>query len=118
MPVETYQSQRDVCRRFGAEFMPTEETYKLGMSDTAMRGKQPLNGLRHPPESGTSGWFVWGGEQLSSDPEFFKPVHVYHGQELCPAILPYLALPPGWRFLITDGYEDIWYDEALLNPTP
>jgi hypothetical protein len=111
------QSQQDVCRRFGAEFMPTDETYKLGMSENAMRCEQPLNGLRHSPESGTSGWFIWGGEQLSSDPEFFKPVHVYHAQELCPEVLPYLALPPGWRFLIADGYEDVWFDEALLSPS-
>jgi hypothetical protein len=107
-----------VCRRFGAEFVPTDETYKLGMSDSAMRNEQPLNGLRHPPESGTSGCFIWSREQLSIDPEFFKPVHVYHAQELCPAILPYLALSSGRRFLIADGHEDVWYDEALLSPSP
>lgn len=27
----------------------------------------------------------------------------------------YLALPPGWRFVIgADGYEDVWYDASLL----
>lgn len=27
----------------------------------------------------------------------------------------YLALPPGWRFLIgAVGYEDIWYDASLF----
>ncbi len=29
---------------------------------------------------------------------------------LSPEVLPYLALPPGWRFLIADGYEDGWFD--------
>jgi len=112
------QAQEGICARFEAKFMPTDETYKLGMSDSAMRYEQPLNGLRHPPESGTSGWFIWGGEQLGSDPGFFKPIHVHHVRELCPAVLPYLALPPGWRFLIADGCEDVWFDEALLNPSP
>jgi hypothetical protein len=112
------QAQEGICARFEAKFMPTDETYKLGMSDSAMRCEQPLNGLRHPPESGTSGWFIWGGEQLGSDPGFFKPIHVHHVRELCPAVLPYLALPPGWRFLIADGCEDVWFDEALLNPSP
>jgi hypothetical protein len=115
---EIDQAQEAVCRRFGAEFMPTDETYKLGLSDSATRREQPLNGLRHRPESGTSGWFIWGGDQLSNYPAFFKPVHVFHAQELCPDVLPYLALPPGWRFLIADGYEDVWFDEALLNPSP
>lgn len=32
-----------------------------------------------------------------------------------PEIKKYLGLPPGWRFLIAPGYEDIWFDEALLS---
>jgi hypothetical protein len=28
---------------------------------------------------------------------------------------PYLALPPGWRFLIAPDYEDVWFDESLLH---
>lgn len=115
---ETDRVQEAVCRRFGAAFMPTDETYKLGMSDGAMQGDRPLNGLRHPPDSGTSGWFIWGGEQLSEHPEFFKPLHVHHAQELRPEVLPYLALPPGWRFLIDDEHEDVWFDETLLSPSP
>ncbi|WP_459166268.1 hypothetical protein [Sinorhizobium meliloti] len=26
-------------------------------------------------------------------------------------------MPPGWRFLIANGYEDVWYDETLLSPS-
>ncbi|WP_432444553.1 immunity protein Imm33 domain-containing protein [Rhizobium leguminosarum] len=37
------------------------------ISDSALRGDLPLNGLRHPPEAGTNGWFIWGGE-YSTDP--------------------------------------------------
>jgi hypothetical protein len=29
--------------------------------------------------------------------------------------LVYLALPAGWRFLSAPGYEDIWFDDGLLN---
>ncbi|WP_455710522.1 immunity protein Imm33 domain-containing protein [Rhizobium brockwellii] len=63
------------------------------ISDSALRGDLPLNGLRHPPEAGTNGWFIWGGE-YSTDPEFFKPIHVSHLKETCPAVTPHLALPP------------------------
>ncbi|WP_425328639.1 immunity protein Imm33 domain-containing protein [Rhizobium changzhiense] len=78
------------------------------------RRYQPINGLRHPPEAGTSGWFIWGGQEFSTASDFFKPLHIHHLQERCNAVLPYLALPPGWRFLIVPDYEDVWYDSSLL----
>ena len=38
-----------------------------------------------------------------------------HLLEYRPAILKYLGLPTGFRVLINDkGYEDIWFDAALL----
>lgn len=43
------------------------------------------------------------------------PLHVGHLAEWCPDALPYLALPPGWRFLIAPGYEDVWEDPALFD---
>ena len=75
----------------------------------------PLNGLRHPPEQGTSGWFIWEGNSLSQDADFFASMHIEHLIDECPAVLPYLGLAPGWRFQIAPGYEDVWYDQALLN---
>ncbi len=75
----------------------------------------PVNGLPHKPEGDTSGWYIWAGEQLSDDPGFFVPLHVEHLAEWCPAAIPYLALPPGWRFLVATGYEDVWPDQSLLQ---
>jgi hypothetical protein len=43
-------------------------------------------------------------------------MHVRHLAEECPEILPYLGLPPGWRFLVTPDHEDIWFDQSLLEP--
>jgi hypothetical protein len=74
----------------------------------------PLNALRHPPEHGTCGWYIWGGETLSDDPTFFKPLHVSHLSEVCPSIVPYLGLAPGWRVLIAPNQEEVWFDETLL----
>ena len=68
-----------------------------------------------PPEGDTTGWYIWAGEHLSSDPDFFEPVHVEHLKTLCPQVLPYLALPPGWRFLVTPDYVDVWEDTSLLD---
>jgi hypothetical protein len=75
----------------------------------------PLNGLRHPPENDASGWFLWFGKELSQAPDFFKPVHLSHLGELCADAVPYLALPPGWRFLIAPDHEDVWFDRQLLD---
>jgi len=108
-------TQQDICRRYGAAFMPPDETCKVGISESALRGDLPLNGLRHPPDIGTSGWFIWAGEELSAEPDFFTPLHLYHLDEECPAALPYLGLPPGWRFLVTGDYEDVWFDATLLD---
>jgi len=55
----------------------------------------------------------WCSEELSNDPDFYKPLHVSHIQKYLPSIKKYLALSIGCRFLIADNYEDIWFDEAI-----
>ena len=94
--------------------MPPDAEEKLGIALSTI-GKMPINGLRHPIENGTCGWYIWCGEKLSEDVEFFKPLHVKHINEYCPTIEKYLALPVGFRFLVAEGYEDVWFDESLKN---
>lgn len=106
--------QRRTCRRFATEFVESLPDSKIVIARNARPGEWPLNGLRHPPEGDTSGWYVWTGETLSSDPNFFEPHLVAHVSELLPAVLPYLGLPPGWRFLLAADREDAWYDPELL----
>ena len=105
--------QLDICKRYGASFTPPDETLKLGISRGALSGEVPINGLRHPPENGTSGWYIWSGE-WSDASDFFLPMHHSHLTEHCPAPIPFLALPPGWRFLAAPGYLDVWFDGNLL----
>lgn len=63
-------------------------------------------------ESGEEWWRATkkSGSLDSSSP---RP-HISHLPEWCPDILPYLALPPGWRVLLAPGFEDVWFDETLL----
>lgn len=75
----------------------------------------PLNGLRHPVVGDASGWFIWRGKDLSSASDYFQPMHVAHLVVECPEAAEFLALPPGWRFLIAPGYVDVWYDETLCT---
>ena len=107
--------QQAVCTRFGVQPVAADLTAKVGISRSVRDGQIPLNGMRHPLEEGTTGWFIWAGEDLPSDPDFFVPLHVGHLAEWCPEVLPYLALPPGWRFLLAPEYEDVWQDASLLS---
>jgi hypothetical protein len=109
------EEQRQICRRFGAEFVEAPEHLKVGIASNVRAGLMPLNGLRHPPEADTTGWYIWAGEDLSTEPDFFQPLHVAHLVEWCPPVLKYLGLAPGWRFLIDGEYEDVWFDPALLK---
>jgi hypothetical protein len=106
--------QIKICNKYGAEFVESPVYLKVGISLNVRTGLIPINGLRYPVEGDASGWFIWAGEELSEDPEFFVPLCVEHLTEWCPAVLPYLGLAPGWRFLIAGEYEDVWYDESLL----
>jgi len=108
-------TQRETCVKYGAEFFPAPPSEKLGIAESARRGVLPINGLRHPPVGDTSGWYVWAGDDLSAAADFFKPLHIEHLAEWCPRIQKYLGLAPGWRFLIADDYEDVWFDPELLK---
>jgi hypothetical protein len=109
------EMQEDVCCKYGVNHYPSPPYLKIGIDVNVRKKIFPINGLRHMPESDTTGWYIWAGEELSNDPDFFKPLHVEHLSEWCPQIQKYLGLPPGWRFLIEEDYEDVWYDESLLN---
>ena len=76
----------------------------------------PNNGLRHPVVGDTCGWYIWtGGAIDQEDSSFFRPLHLRHLANDHPEVMPYLALPPGWRFQIAPGYEDVWFDETILE---
>lgn len=109
------RQQTKKCRTYGAEFLPSDSSLKVGVSNDLFSGAMPFNGLRHTPELGTTGWFLWSGIEFSNDPDFFVPVHLYHLLERNSLILQFLGLAPGWRFLTDGTYEDVWYDDRLLK---
>lgn len=94
----------------------SKEHLSRGASSSLITGKWawPIHGLRHPPADGTSGWFVWSGE-FSDDDDFFRPWHQAHFDERWPKLAHLLELPPGSRFLVAPGFEDVWRDELLLD---
>ena len=91
MDPEVERQQKEVCKRFGAVWSPLSSDMKVGIAENVRTGLLPVN------------------------PSFFKPLHVEHVEEWCRIALKYLGLPPGWRFLVSRGYEDVWYDPAILT---
>ena len=107
-------TQKELCEKYEITFFDTPFDLKVGVSLNVKDGILPINGLRHPVTQNTSGWYIWAGEEFNTDPDFFKPLHIFHLIDWCPDVIKYLGLPPGYRFLIADGYEDVWTDDSLL----
>src|SRR5258705_3337297 len=108
------KEQKKVCADYKAPFVETPSFLKVGISLKVKEGIYPINGLRHPLQGDTSGWYIWDGEFLD-DPNFFVPLHIEHMQEWCPDVIKFLGLGPGWRFLFAPDYEDVWEDKNLLK---
>jgi hypothetical protein len=52
---------------------------------------------------------------MAAKADYFVPLHASHLVERLPEVAAYLSLPPGSRFLIAPGHEDVWTDESLLD---
>jgi len=111
---EIIDEQHRICERYGAIWVPSPEHFKVGISRDFDATQMPINGLRHPIQNDVTGWYIWSGKEMSSDPLFFVPLHVSHLDSREAKILKYLGLPPGWRFLFAGNHEDVWEDQSLL----
>lgn len=103
--------QREICTTHNSTWKPINKKLNVGVSSNL--DKDPINGLRHPNEKGTTGWFIWTCEYSEAD-DFFQPICAEHLLQKRPDIIKYLGLDIGFRFLADrNGYEDIWFDEKL-----
>jgi hypothetical protein len=106
--------QKSFCQTRGIKYLSCPPECNLGFA-LSTEGKVPINGLRHPPQGDTCGWYIWCGEEFSESPEFFSPVHVKHIYEDNAEIARLLGMVAGYRFLLAGSYLDVWYDESLLH---
>ncbi len=87
----------------------------LGIAMETLR-TMPLNGLRYPLAGGASGWYIWGGETMQQTADFFSPIQVRQLGDYVPNLMPFLSLPPGFRFKTdTRGHQKVWFDGSLLD---
>jgi hypothetical protein len=111
--IDIEEAQKQICLQFNAAYYGCDLTLKVGASRNLKEGIRPINGMRISPNKETSGWYIWAGEKLSTEEDFFVPLHGKHLQEWAPLVLPFLGLPPNWRFLVTEHYRDVWFDKKL-----
>ena len=109
--VSLEDKQKEICVKYQAPFQECDLNLKVGIAASVKEGIRPIYGVRVKEESGTSGWYIWAGE-WSNDPDFFLPLHGTHINDWADIILPYLELPEGWKFIISEDYEDVWYEPS------
>ena len=110
---QTERVQREICDRVGSSYVRSDENLNVGLALSTL-DQNPIYGVRLSPAAGTTGWFIWAGPH-SEDPHFYQSVHSVHLKELCPLVVKYLGLAPGYKFIIDRvGYEDVWF-EPLPN---
>lgn len=108
----TTDDQARVCADVGVTPWEIDPVAVVGVGPLEF---SPLNGLRHRPTGPSSGWYIWTGGEIPSDPDFFRSVHIDHLYEIAPGATAFLALPPGWRFQVAPDHEDVWADDQLLD---
>jgi hypothetical protein len=107
------QEQKEICEKYQSAWKSINKKLMVGCSEDLL--SDPINGLRHPKQGNTTGWYIWSGEYSEAD-DFFKPICVEHLLQLRPQVIKYLGLDVGFRFLVDkNGYEDVWFDESLKS---
>ena len=110
------REQKEICDKQHVDWTDIDINLFIGLADNVTTNEIPINGLRHPPQGTTCGWYIWAGGDIPDKDDFFKPVCIKHLRELKPEIIKFLGLPPGYRFQTDDkGYLDIWEDKKLLD---
>lgn len=109
------EAQRKLCEKYGVMFSPCAPEDRAGVAVATLQ-QEPIYGVRKKNPDGSSSWYVWGGPHSPSS-DFYQPLCASHLLELLPFAVPYLGLPPDYKFIIDhSGYEDVWKEEANQPP--
>ena len=114
-PEEIAIRQAGVCNGAGVAPMCPAGDDMLAIGADFDPKALPMNGLRHPVVENMSGWYLWTGQELCQDDDYFQIRCYEHIIEDGFPWTIYLALPPGWRFLWTPDTQDVWFDPSLLD---
>ncbi len=107
----------DICLRYGSQCCFIDEGTMVAIAASTI-GNSPVYGVRLEAAPGAIEWFLWCGEHRD-DVDFYAPYHAKHITEMLPLVVPYLALEPGFKFIVDDaGYEDVWRESDERPSSP
>lgn len=108
-------TQKEMCIKHGAIPCPTHDNDLMNIAKETI-GQLPINGLRRSAGDGHCGWSIWCGAELPTDDDsFFSVLPAGNIQRSLAEAERFLALPPGYRFLIAGAYTKVWFDADLLD---
>ncbi|WP_010604482.1 immunity protein Imm33 domain-containing protein [Pseudoalteromonas maricaloris] len=111
--LEVIKVQQECCENYRAQYTPVDEEQMVVISDGVYEGL-PLEGVRYPSPDHMSGWWLTTDE-YNGDTSSLKTVHFTHIVEHRPEVAIYMALPPGYRFMLGGQEEHVWFDEEVAN---
>lgn len=107
--------QRAICNEYGAEFSPPGSNQLVATAPSVMSGHRATAGVRYrDPLDDRSGWILYAPD-LEEDIESFVGMHADHFAEERPDVHQFLALPPGWRFSVSESAARAWFDSDVLD---
>lgn len=107
--------QQETCRRASAPFAPPLPSQMVAVSEGVVEGDRPLAGVRYVAPGHMSGWYL-STDRYNGDIDTMRVEHLYHITAVRPEIARYIALPPGYRFILwpdAPDADDIWFDEHV-----
>lgn len=108
-------TQKEMCIKHGAIPCPCPDNALMNIAKETI-GQLPINGLRRSPNDEHCGWSIWcGGEQPADTDNFFSILPANNIQRSLAEAYRFLALPPGYRFLIAGAHTKVWFDPNLLE---
>ena len=106
--------QRQTCIDHEAKYMMCHPDLRLGLAANVTTSSRQLHGVRVLPVGDACGWYIWSGDELAEPPDFFIPLRAQSLETWAPLALPYLGLPPGWRFSLSEDGVKVWQDTTLF----
>lgn len=112
LALKYWREQHEVCVRAGARFTPPRPDQLVVVSEGVFEGDS-VKAVRYPSPEHMSGWWMVT-DRYTGDVNSMRQEHMYHLTSRRPDLVPYVALPFGYRFDLTH-HEDIWLDKEALE---
>jgi hypothetical protein len=115
LALQYWRDQHQVCEKFGGLFSPPIPDRLAVISEGVIEG-EPVQGIRYPSPEHMSGWWVTT-DRYNGKVDSLRTIHMFHLTSARPDLAPYISLPYGFRFDLSD-HEDVWYDENVAKESP